>query len=116
MGHLVVLASPPLADGFRLAGALVLEAAPGPGCEAALSAAVASPDAALVAVTADLWDAIPDRARGEVEALGRPVVVPVPGPVSPAGPDPASRRRLIADAVRRAIGHRVEVSAVGGAR
>ncbi len=105
MGAVVVLASPALADGFRLAGAAVLVQEPGPAVDAVLRAVVADPQAALVLVTADLWACLEDRACGEVEQLARPVVMAIPA----AGQaDPGARRALIADMVRRSIGYRVE--------
>ena len=71
MARLVVLTNPALADGFRLAGC-DHRRRPGPA-EAArpcCAALVADDDVGLLLVTADLWAALDERLRGQLERLG----------------------------------------------
>ncbi len=110
MGSVVVVASPGLADGFRLAGASVVTCDPGTASEIILRRVAAEPDRAVVLVTADVWGSLDDRTRGDLERCVCPVVAVVPA--SGAG-DPAARRGMTADMVRRAIGYRVELSGGG---
>lgn len=112
MGSVVVVASPGLADGFRLAGATVMTCDPGAAPELLLRRVAAETDRAVVLVTADVWSSLDDRARGDLERYERPIVAVVPA--NGAG-DPVARRGLTADMVRRSIGYRVELSG-GGTR
>ena len=112
MGTVVVVASPGVADGFRLAGASVVTCAPGTESEIVLRRAAADPDRAVLLVTADVWDSLDDRTRGDLERCMCPVVAVVP---EPGAGDPVARRALTADMVRRSIGYRVELSG-GGTR
>lgn len=107
MGSVVVVASPGLADGFRLAGASVVACDPGATSELVLRRVAGEADRAVVLVTADVWGSLDDRARGDLEQSVCPVVAVVPA--SAAG-DPIARRGLTADMVRRSIGYRVELS------
>lgn len=110
MARLVVLSTPPLADGFRLAGVATTVARPGPGAAAALHGLVAQGDVGLVLVTADLWAALDERTRERVEHLVRPIVLQVP---AGAPTDGTSRRELVSEMLRRAIGYRIQI---GGGR
>jgi vacuolar-type H+-ATPase subunit F/Vma7 len=110
MGGVSVIASPALADGFRLAGASVMTCDPGVSSEVLLRAVIAEPDQAVVLVTADIWSSLDDRTRGDLERCVCPVVAVVPA--AGAG-DPVARRGLTADMVRRSIGYRVELSGGG---
>jgi vacuolar-type H+-ATPase subunit F/Vma7 len=112
MGSVLVVASPGLADGFRLAGAAVMTCDPGTASEFLLRRVAAEPDRAVVLVTADVWGSLDDRTRGDLERCVCPVVAVVPA--GGAG-DPVARRGLTADMVRRSIGYRVELSG-GGTR
>ncbi len=112
MGSVVVVASPGLADGFRLAGAAVMTCEPGTDCGLLLRRVAAEPDRAVVLVSADIWGSLDDRTRGDLERFACPVVAVVPAPGSV---DPVARRGLTADMVRRSIGYRVELSG-GGTR
>jgi vacuolar-type H+-ATPase subunit F/Vma7 len=112
MARLVVLTSPALADGFRLAGCATVVAAPGVRASAALRDAIAEDDVGLLLVTADVWATVDDLLRASVEQLARPVVTPVPvGAVA----DGMTRGKLIGEMLQRAIGYRIEL-AVGDGR
>ena len=58
MARLVVVSSPPLADGFRLGGPATVVARPGPEAVIALRRVVDEGDVGLVLVTADLWASV----------------------------------------------------------
>jgi vacuolar-type H+-ATPase subunit F/Vma7 len=110
MARLVVLSSPALADGFRLAGAATVVAHRGPEAARALERLLHDePDVGLALVTSDLWTSLSERLRMTAERLGRPIVLPIPaGDVT----DPATRRQVLNEMLQRAIGYRIEL---GGA-
>jgi vacuolar-type H+-ATPase subunit F/Vma7 len=111
VARLVVLTSPGLADGFRLAGCATLVALPGAAASTALREAVVRDDIGVLLVTADLWASVGERLRGNLELLARPVVAPLPaGAVS----DGTTRGQLLGEMLRRAIGFRIELA--GGDR
>jgi vacuolar-type H+-ATPase subunit F/Vma7 len=107
MARLVVVTNPGLADGFRLAGSATLAAHPGPDAAAAVRSAVADVDVGLVLVTADVWQWLEPRARGELERLARPIVLPIPAGVVT---DATTRRELLGEMLERAIGYRIELA------
>ncbi len=115
MARLVVLASPGLADGFRLAGASTFAVA-ADGAAAGVRGIVAEPDVGIVLVTADLWAALEERTRDGLERLARPLVLQLPvGELSEA----VGRRAAIEEMLQRAIGYRTELAgapARGGGR
>lgn len=110
MARLVVLTSPSLADGFRLAGCATLVAAEGTPASDALRELAATGDVGLLLVTADLWASVGERLRGQLERLARPVVMPIPAGVVSDG---RIRAQLLGEMLQRAIGYRIELS--GGA-
>jgi vacuolar-type H+-ATPase subunit F/Vma7 len=85
VARLVVLATPALADGFRLAGAATIAVGPAETPEIFRRLA-AEPDTGIVLVTDDLWPRIEDRDRRAVEQAGRPLVVAIPAGRRAAGP------------------------------
>src|SRR3972149_6990997 len=111
MARLVVVSSPPLADGFRLARPGPAVARPGPEAVTALRRVVDEGDVGLVLVTADLWASVDERLRGTLERLPRPIVLSLPaggGARFPAPPPDARRDapagdRLPHRAVRREL-------------
>jgi vacuolar-type H+-ATPase subunit F/Vma7 len=111
MARLVVLTTPWLADGFRLAGCATVVALPGASASAALREAVAGDEIGLLLVTADLWASVGERLRGSLEQLASPVVAPLP---AGAVPDGATRSQLLGEMLQRAIGYRIELA--GGDR
>ena len=107
MARLVVLASPALADGFRLAGAATHVARAGPEAARAVGSLAAEGDLGLLLVTADLWSSLDERLRGTLERLPGPIVQAIPaGTVT----DVTTRRQLLGEMLQRAIGFRVELS------
>ena len=107
MARLVVLTTPGLADGFRLAGCATVVALPGAPASAALREAVVQDDIGLLLVTADLWASVGERLRGSLEQLARPVVAPLPaGAVS----DGTTGGQLLGEMLQRAIGFRIELA------
>jgi vacuolar-type H+-ATPase subunit F/Vma7 len=107
MARLVVLTTPALADGFRLAGCATVVSAPGPPASAALRELAAEDDIGLLLVTADLWASVEERLRASLEQLARPVVAPVP---AGAVADGTTRGQLLGEMLQRAIGYRIELA------
>ncbi len=110
MARLVVLSTPALADGFRLAGAATIEAHPGPGAAALVRRLAADPATGLLLVTDDLWAKVDERTRGDLERLARPIVLALP---TGRGEDGGSRRQLLGEMLQRAIGSRIELGRGG---
>jgi vacuolar-type H+-ATPase subunit F/Vma7 len=108
MARIAVLSTPSLADGFRLAGVATTIARPGDEALAALRSLLEETDVGLVLVTADLWASLGERTRESVERLARPIVLAVP---AGAPSEVTTRRELVADMLRRAIGYRIQIGA-----
>lgn len=106
MARLVVVATPALADGFRLAGCATHTARPGEA-SAVVRGVSGEGDIGLVLVTADLWAELDERFRGSVERLARPIVLPIP---AGAVTDASTRRQLLGEMLERAIGYRIELT------
>jgi vacuolar-type H+-ATPase subunit F/Vma7 len=107
MARLVVLTSPSLADGFRLAGCATVVSASGGPAATALRRLTATDDVGVLLVTADLWTSVDHRLRGTLERLARPVVAPVPAGAAGEG---LTRAQLLGEMLERAIGYRIELS------
>lgn len=107
MARLVVVTSPSLADGFRLAGCATVVAAEGATASDALRELAATADVGLLLVTADLWTSVGERLRGQLERLARPVVMPIPAGVVSDG---RVRAQLLGEMLQRAIGYRIELT------
>jgi vacuolar-type H+-ATPase subunit F/Vma7 len=106
MSRLVVVSSPGLADGFRLAGTETIAARGGTDARGALEQAAGDPDVGLVLVTSDLWGQLDERLKHAAERLARPIVLPIPaGTVT----DVTARRQLLGEMLERAIGYRIEL-------
>ncbi len=106
MARLVVIASPGLADGFRMAGAPTLGVAVD-DAPAILRRVVAEPDVGVVLVTSDLWIGLDQRTRDAIERLGRPLVAQVPvGELA----EVVGGRAVIEEMLQRAIGFRADFS------
>jgi vacuolar-type H+-ATPase subunit F/Vma7 len=106
MARLVTLTGPALADGFRLSGVATVVARTGPEVLAALRELEADEETGLVLVSADLWAALEERTRDRFESLARPIVLVVP---AGAPTDLATRRELVVEMLRRAIGYRIQL-------
>ncbi len=113
MARLVVVSSPGLADGFRLAGAATVEARAGREARGTLLALSSASDVGLLLVTADLWSSVDERLRGTLERLPRPVVLPIPAGLVT---DVTTRRQLLGEMLERAIGYRIELTGAEGRR
>jgi vacuolar-type H+-ATPase subunit F/Vma7 len=111
MARLVVLTSPALADGFRLAGATAVVARRGPEAARALELLLRERDVGLALVTSDLWMSLSERLQVTAERLGRPIVLPIP---AGAVTDMATRRQVLGEMLQRAIGYRIDLGASEG--
>jgi vacuolar-type H+-ATPase subunit F/Vma7 len=109
VARLVALSTAALADGFRLAGVATTIASAGSDAAGQLRSLVDESDVGLVVVTEDLWASLDDRTREGVEHLPRPIVLALPAGVPT---DALSRRELVAEMLRRAIGYRIELDEV----
>jgi vacuolar-type H+-ATPase subunit F/Vma7 len=107
--RLVVLSSPALADGFRLAGVSTVVARPGAEAGRELGRLLRTPDVGLAFVTSDLWMSLSEQLQLTAERRGRPIVLPIP---AGAVTDAATRRQILGEMLQRAIGYRIELGAV----
>ncbi|NJD29874.1 MAG: hypothetical protein FIA92_16475 [Chloroflexi bacterium] len=110
MARLVALIGPALADGFRLSGVATIVVRSGPETVGSLRELAADEEIGLVLVTADLWAALDDRTRDRFEGLARPIVLVIP---AGAPTDLATRRELVVEMLRRAIGYRIQLGEGG---
>ena len=110
MARLVVVTGPAFADGFRLAGCATVVVPPGRAPSVAMLDLVGT-DAGLVLVTADVWSGLDGRARGELERLSLPVVMPIPAGTVAAGAPPGA---LLGEMLERAIGYRIVLTGPKG--
>lgn len=111
MSRLVVIATPALAAGFRLAGCETLAADAGPAAGTLVRMVASAGDVGLLLVTVDLWAAFDDRLRGQLERLAAPVVLPIPAGAVSGEP---LRAQLLGEMLQRAIGYRIQLSVGGG--
>ncbi len=111
MSSLVVVASPAVADGFRLAGCETHAAEPGERATVLLRALADRADVGLLLVTADCWIAAPEGLREALEQRDRPVVLPIP---AGAGESEPSKEQLLGEMLARAIGFRIRLTTGGG--
>jgi vacuolar-type H+-ATPase subunit F/Vma7 len=107
VARLVVVSSPALADGPRLAGVPTVEVRPGPAAAAAVRTLARAADVGVLLVTDDLWAGIDERSRGLLERSARPIVLAIPAGVVT---DVTTRRQLIGEMLERAIGYRIELT------
>ena len=105
MARLMMVASPELAVGFRLAGTDVVAATTPAEAEAALTEMVADPEVGVIGVTASLLAGIDPTLRRRLEDMVSPVVVAVPEGTK-LGAESDHRARL-ASLLQRAIGFRI---------
>jgi vacuolar-type H+-ATPase subunit F/Vma7 len=104
MGRLVVITTPEVAPGFRLAGVETFAVESGAAAEALLREFLAQGEASLIAVRQELLQALDLRLRRQIETSYRPVVLAIPGGLStPAG----ERRHYLAEIIRYAIGFHI---------
>jgi vacuolar-type H+-ATPase subunit F/Vma7 len=106
MPKVIVVTDPYRADGFRLAGVDVLEAADAEEAQSLIQSLLDSEDAGVVAVNTQFLDDLSDRMRSRIDQLMRPVFVPLP---STMGTEVGARRQYISDLIRSAIGIQIAV-------
>lgn len=106
-GTVHVVALPPAAAGFRLAG-LVVDEQEGPAAGAARAVAVAARrDVGVLLVEQACVDALSEAERAALLDRPAPIVVPFPSPAAAARGAPAEA--VVLEILRRAIGYRVRL-------
>jgi len=106
MASLIVVTSPALAAGFRLAGARTVSVRDA-GEAARVIAALDAEDAGVLAIHAPYLDALPSALRRRLLAQPRPVVVAIPDGLT--AEDPGQRRRRLSELLERAVGFRLRL-------
>jgi vacuolar-type H+-ATPase subunit F/Vma7 len=101
-----VVCSPALAPGFRLTGLPVREVVTAGDAARELESLRRDPDAGVVMVEQDLYDALSEESRTSLERQASPVVVPFPGP---AWARVEEAEAYVVRLLRRAIGYRVRL-------
>ena len=104
MARLVVMTTPELVAGYRLAGATVIATANGSAAEEALWQLLDDRDVAVVAVHAPHAQAFGPALRRRLEKLTLPVVIEIP---SGEEREEEGRRARLMELLRHAIGHRI---------
>jgi vacuolar-type H+-ATPase subunit F/Vma7 len=105
MGRLMVITTPDLAPGFRLAGVETFAVESCEKAEALLRQLLEGGEASLIAVRQDLLQAIDPRLQRHIETSYRPVVMLIPGGTPTTSGE--GRRRYISELIRRAIGFHI---------
>ncbi len=105
MGRLMVITTPDLATGFRLAGVEAFAAESPERAEAILCKLLEGEEASLIAVRQDLLQAMDRRLQRRIENSYRPVVMAIPGGTPTTSGE--GRRRYITELIRRAIGFHI---------
>jgi vacuolar-type H+-ATPase subunit F/Vma7 len=106
MHTLRVVCRPASREGFALAGVRALPAGDARECARLLARLVEEPEPGVLLVEDDLYRALPDELREQLERRAVPVVVPFPGPQREEAP-PAEVE--LVEMLRRAIGYRVRL-------
>ena len=101
----MVITTPDLAPGFRLAGVETFAVESPDKAERVLRELLEGDEASLIAVRQDLLRSIDPRLRRQVETSYRPLVMLIPGG-TPASPG-EGRQRYIAELIRRAVGFHI---------
>jgi vacuolar-type H+-ATPase subunit F/Vma7 len=101
---LVIVTTPDLSEGYRLAGGSVAPASSIAEAEAQLRKLAADQDVAVIGVHAPFWHALSPGLVQELEARSLPVIIDIPGGAE--GESRGRRARLI-ELFRHAIGHRI---------
>lgn len=101
---MLVVTTPDLAAGFRLAGAAVIESATAEMAATAITEAIAGGESGVIAVYEPFLDELPPQARLAFSASVSPVVVPMPPGLAGAGEE---RRARLAALLQRAVGYHI---------
>lgn len=102
-----VIARPPVASGFSLAGVRVEEASDPTEGAGRLRELLHDPAAGVVLLEDSFYDALPDDLRVELGRRPLPMVVPVPGPQW--GERRTGAEAYIVELLRQVIGYRVRL-------
>lgn len=102
MSRLLILTTPELALGYRLAGATTREVATTQEAHAMLEALLEHQDG-VIAVHAPYFNALPHLFRRRLERIHSPLVVPLPAGTGPERAD--GRRKQLLDLLRQAVGY-----------
>ena len=100
-----VICRPAIAAGFALAGVEVDEVAGAAECAERLRRLAIDPQAGIVLVEDTLHSALPEDLRLRLDRLGRPVVMPFPGP---HWDQRNEAEAYVLGILRRAVGYRVQ--------
>lgn len=100
-----VLCTPAVAPGFELASLTPRVAEPA-GADAALHETAAEPNAGVLLVQSDLYDAASRPVLRRMEREPIPILLPFPGPRWKERPSP---EEYVVELLRRAIGYRVRL-------
>jgi vacuolar-type H+-ATPase subunit F/Vma7 len=101
----MVITTPDLAPGFQLAGVETFAVESVEKAEEILRKLLAGDEASLIVIRRGLWQAMPPRLRRQIERSYRPVVMDIPGSAPTLSGE--TRRRQIAELIRRAIGFQI---------
>lgn len=113
MTRLVVLTSPELAPGYRLAGVSTLAVGSSGETEATIEQLIAEEEG-VIAVHEPYFHALDPRFRLRLDALRRPLVVPLPAGSGEASG--AERRDRLAQMLWQAVGYEITFESDGSAR
>jgi vacuolar-type H+-ATPase subunit F/Vma7 len=104
MSRLLILTTPDIAVGYRLAGAATVEVASAEQASAALEDLLVGEDG-VIAVHAPYYDALPTLLRRQLDSLRIPLVVPLPA--GTAAETVGDRRQRLLELLRQAIGYEI---------
>lgn len=104
MRRLVILTTPELAVGYRLAGAATLEVTTPDGARVALEGLLATEDG-VIAVHAPYFNGLPQPLRRRLDALSSPLVVPLPA--GTAAEQSQDRRQRLLELLHQAVGYEI---------
>lgn len=107
MTSLVVVGRPAACAGFALAGLHTAEAADALHGAELVMALADRPDAGVLLVEQDLFDAISEADRRTISRRAIPIIVPFPNPTWEA--HPPAPESFVLDLLQRAIGYRVRL-------
>lgn len=102
MYKFIVITDPESGDGFRLAGATVMEATSPEEAERLITGILDADDVGIVAVREDFMASLDKSLLGRIERCYHPVIIPIPAPKTGA-----SMGSYIEMLLKRAIGYNV---------
>lgn len=102
MYKLAVLTDPDTADGFRLAGVDVYEAETNEQARKILAQLVDDDTSGIIAVNAEIMEAVDDRLQKKIDTIYRPIVISLP--ITEKLRVGEERGAYLARLIRRAIG------------